>query len=54
MNSPRNSQENSPRASLSESLETIATPKEFQYPESPPAAAESERIRANDEEDTEH
>ena len=53
MNSPRNSQENSPRASLSDSPEIIAITEEFQYPESLPAAAESERIRANDEEDTE-
>ena len=53
MNSPRNSQENSPRASLSDSREIIATPEEFQYPESPPGAAQSRRIRANDEEDTE-
>ena len=35
MNSPRNSQENSPRASLSDSPEIIATPEEFQHPESP-------------------
>ena len=53
MNSPRNSQENSPRASLSDSPKIIATPGKFQYPESPSGAAESERIRANDEEDTE-
>ena len=53
MNSPRNSRENSSRASLSDRPEIIATPEEFQYPESLPAAAESERIRANDEEDTE-
>ena len=53
MNSPRNSQENSPRASLSDSPEIIATPEEFQYPERLPAAAESEIIRENDEEDTE-
>ena len=53
MNSPRNSQENSPRASISDSPESIATPEQFQYPESPPGAAEGERIRANDEDDTE-
>ena len=53
MNSPRNSHENSPRASISDSPESIVTPEQFQYPESPPGAAEGERIRANDEEDTE-
>ena len=53
MNSPRNSQENSPRASPSDSHDSAATPKEFQYPESLTGAAESESIRANNEEDTE-
>ena len=53
MNSPRNSQENSPRASLSNSSKRIATSEKFQYPDSPLGAAESERIRANDEADTE-
>ena len=54
MNSPRNSQENSPRVNVSDSSGSIATPEEFQYPESPPGATEPQRSLANDEESTEN
>ena len=53
MNSPINSQENSPRANFSDSPESIATREEFQYPDSHIGATESERVTANDEADTE-
>ena len=50
LNAPRNSQDNSPRAVFSDSPESIATLEDFHYPETP-GAAETDRIRANDEED---
>ena len=35
INLPRNSQENSPRVSISDSSKSIATPEDFKYPEGP-------------------